>query len=244
MKKLLKMITAAALSLLSVMSIGLSANAVILEKGSVKGIPEGLYVMDEDGNSVSRGGEYCVDISNMQSGETYTKVLSIQNLIDTPYTLTMSTAPISSEGNLDLEKYTNLKLYLDDELIYDGKVTGEGNVNMQNSPIDLGEVVSGQSKELKAEIVWNGDGLKEIKGQEYLGRVYFNWIFEASIKEETTTEANTSGNVASNSSTPNTGIGNTLLIIFAAVLFINAIFVGIMARRGFRKDGANGSNEK
>lgn len=242
MKKLLRMITAAAVSLLSVMSIGLSANAVILENGSVKGIPEGLYVMDEDGKSISQNGEYCVDISKMRSGETYTKVLSIQNLIDTPYTLTMSAAPISSEGNLDLEEYTNIKLYLDGELIYDGKVTGEGSVNMQNSPIDLGEVVSGQSKELKAEIKWNGDGLKEIEGQEYLGRVDFKWIFEASIKEETTTEVlNT---LISDSNTPNTGFGNTLLIIFAAVLFINALFVGVMTRRSFRKDGANGSNEK
>lgn len=242
MKKLLRMITAAAVSLLSVMSIGLSANAVILENGSVKGIPEGLYVMDEDGKSISQNGEYCVDISKMRSGETYTKVLSIQNLIEKPYTLTMSAAPISSEGNLDLEEYTNIKLYLDGELIYDGKVTGEGSVNMQNSPIDLGEVVSGQSKELKAEIMWNGDGLKEIEGQEYLGKVDFKWIFEASIKEETTTEV--PNTLISDSNTPNTGFGNTLLIIFAAVLFISAVFVGVMTRRGFRKDGANGSNEK
>lgn len=242
MKKLLKMITASVISLLSVMSIGLSASAVNLPEGSVEGIPEGLYVMDEDGKSVSRRGEYCVDISNMQPGETYTKVLSIQNLINTPYILTMSAAPISSEGNLDLEKYTNLKLYLDGELIYDGKVTGEGNVNMQDSPLNLGEIVSGQSKELKAEIVWNGDGLKEIEGQEYLGRVDFKWIFEAALKEEVTTEA--PDDPTSNSSTPNTGVGNTLLIIFAVILFVSAVFVGVMTRRGFRKDGTNGSDEK
>lgn len=242
MKKLLKMITASVISLLSVMSIGLSASAVNLPEGSVKGIPEGLYVMDGDGKSVSRSGEYCVNISGMKPGETYTKVLSTQNLINTPYTLTMSAAPISSEGNLDLEEYANLKLYLDGELIYDGKVTGEGNVNMQDSPLNLGEVVSGQSKELKAEILWNGEGLKEIEGQEYLGRVDFKWIFEAAFKEEATTEV--PDNPASDSSTPNTGYGNTLLIIFAVVLFISAVFVGVMTRRGFRKDGTNGSNEK
>lgn len=244
MKKLLKMITSAALSLLSVMSIGLSAFATDLPNGSVKGIPEGLYVMDENGNSVSQNGEYYIDISDMQAGETYTKVLSIQNLIDTPYNLTMSAAPISSKGNLDLEKYTNIKLYLDSELIYGGKVTGEGNVNMQDSPLNLGEVVPGQSKELKAEIVWNGEGLKEIEGQAYLGKVDFKWIFEASIKEEPITEANTKNHIASDSSTPNTGFGNTLLIIFAVIFFISAVFVGVMTRRGYRKDGSNGSNEK
>ena len=242
MKKLLRMITAAAVSLLSVISISLSAGAKDLPEGFVEGIPEGLYVMDEDGKSVSRSGEYCVDISNMKPGETYTKILSIQNLINTPYTLTMSAAPISSNGNLDLEKHTNLKLYLDGKLIYDGKVTGEGNVNMNTSPLDLGEVVSGQSKELKAEILWDGDGLKDIEGQEYLGRVDFKWIFEAAFKEEATTEV--PDNPASDSSTPNTGYGNTLLIIFAVVLFISAVFVGVMTRRGFRKDGTNGSNEK
>lgn len=242
MKKLLKMITASVISLLSVMSIGLSASAVNLPEGSVKGIPEGLYVMDEDGKSVSQNGEYCVDISGMKPGETYTKVLSIQNLINTPYTLTMSAAPISSEGNLDLEKYANLKLYLDGELIYDGKVTGEGNVNMQDSTLNLGEIVSGQSKELKAEILWNGEGLKEIEGQEYLGRVDFKWIFEAALKEEATTEV--PDNPASDSSTPNTGYRNTLLIIFAVILFVSAVFVGVMSRRDFRKDGTNGSNEK
>ncbi len=241
MKKLLKMITSAALSLLSVMSIGLSASAVNLPEGSVKGIPEGLYVMDENGNSVPQNGEYYIDISDMQAGETYTKVLSIQNLIDTPYTLTMSAAPISSEGNLNLEKYTNIKIYLDGELIYNGKVTGEGNVNMQDSPLILGEVVPGQSKELKAEIVWNGGGLKEIEGQEYLGKVDFKWIFEAFIKEEPITEANTKSHIASDSSTPNTGIGNTLLIIFAVIFFISAVFVGVMTRRGYRKDDSNDS---
>lgn len=244
MKKLLRVIAASVISLMSVMSIGLSASAVDLPNGSVKGIPEGLYVMDENGNSVSQNGEYYIDISDMQAGETYTKVLSIQNLINTPYTLTMSAEPISSEGNLDLEKYTNIKLYLDGELIYDGRVTGEGNVSMQNSPLILGEVVPGQSKELKAEIMWNGEGLKEIEGQEYLGKVDFKWIFEASIREEPITQANMKSHIASDSSTPNTGFGNTMLIIFAVILFINAVFVGIMTRRGFRKDGSNGNNEK
>lgn len=229
MKKLLRMITAAAVSLLSVMSISLSAGAEELPKGSVKGIPEGLYVMDEDGNSISQTGEYCIDISNMKPGKTYTKVLSIQNLINTPYTLTMSAAPKSKDGNLDLENYTNLKLYLDDELIYDGKVTGEGNINMNTSPLDFGEIISGQSKELRAEILWNGDGLKDIEGQEYLGRVDFNWIFEAAIKKEVTMEV--TDNFTSDSSTPNTGYGNTILIIFSVILFINAVFVGLMTRR-------------
>ena len=240
MKKLLRMITAATVSLLSVMSISFSAGAEDLPKGSVKGIPEGFYVMDEDGKSVSQNGEYCVDISNMQPGETYTKVLSIQNLINTPYTLTMSAAPISSKGNLDLEKHTNLKLYLDGKLIYDGKVTGEGNVNMNTSLLDLGEIVSGQSKELKAEILWNGDGLKDIEGQEYLGKVDFKWIFEAALKKKVTTEV--LDDTTSDSNTPNTGYGNTILIIFSVILFINAVFVGLMTRR-CRKDGTDDSKK-
>lgn len=243
MKKLLRMITAAAVSLLSVISISLSAGAEDLPEGFVKGIPEGLYVMDEDGKSISRSGEYCVDISGMKPGETYTKILSIQNLINTPYTLTMSAAPISSNGNLDLEKHTNLKLYLDGKLIYDGKVTGEGNVNMNTSPLDLGEVVSGQSKELKAEILWNGDGLKDIEGQKYLGRVDFKWVFEAVLNETVTEPDSPDSN--RKSVMPNTGTDslNLLLIFFAVILFIAAVFVGLMTRR-CRKDGTDDSKEE
>ena len=83
--------------------------------------------------------------------------------------------------------------------------------------------------------------LKDIEGQEYLGRVDFKWIFEAAIKKEVTMEV--IDNPTSDSNTPNTGYGNTILIIFSVILFINAVFVGLMTRR-CRKDGTNGGKEK
>ncbi len=227
MKKLIAIMLSLAIS----MSAGISAFAADtqnLDNGSVKGLPEGIYIMDSDGNKASEDGSYYVDIQDMKPNVVYTKTISLQNLIDTPYTLTMSASAVSKGGNLDLENNTNVKLFLDNELVYDGKVTGEGKTNMTvASPLNLGELSSGQSKELRAEFLWDGGGLDKITGNEYKGEVDFKWTFEAALKQVSYSPSP----LPSDSPTPNTGVGSTIMIIFISFLAIDALFIFLMRRR-------------
>lgn len=227
MKKLIAIMLSLAIS----MSAGISAFAADtqnLDNGSVKGLPEGIYIMDSDGNKASEDGSYYVDIQDMKPNVVYTKTISLQNLIDTPYTLTMSASAISKGGNLDLENNTNVKLFLDNELVYDGKVTGEGKTNMTvASPLNLGDLSSGQSKELRAEFLWDGGGLDKITGNEYKGEVDFKWTFEAALNQVSYSPSPS----PSDSSTPNTGVDSTIMIIFISFLAIDALFVFLIRRR-------------
>ena len=227
----MKKLIAIMLSLAIFMSAGISAFAADtqnLDNGSVKGLPEGIYIMDSDGNKVSEDGSYYVDIQDMKPNVVYTKTISLQNLIDTPYTLTMSASAVSKGGNLDLENNTNVKLFLDNELVYDGKVTGEGKTNMTvASPLNLGELSSGQSKELRAEFLWDGGGLDKITGNEYKGEVDFKWTFEAALKQVPYSPSPS----PSDSSTPNTGVGSTVMIIFISFLAVDALFIFLIRRR-------------
>lgn len=227
MKKLIAIMLSLAIS----MSAGISAFAADtqnLDNGSVKGLPEGIYIMDSDGNKVSEDGSYYVDIQDMKPNVVYTKTISLQNLIDTPYTLTMSASAVSKGGNLDLENNTNVRLFLDNELVYDGKVTGEGKTNMSvASPLNLGDLSSGESKEIRAEFLWDGGGLDKITGNEYKGEVDFKWTFEAALKQVSEPSVQT----PSDSPTPNTGVGSTVMIVFISFLAIDALFIFLIRRK-------------
>lgn len=230
MKKLITIMLSLAISMSASIS-AFAADTQNLDNGSVKGLPEGIYIMDSDGNKASEDGSYYVDIRDMKPNVVYTKTISLQNLIDTPYTLTMSASAISKGGNLDLENNTNVKLFLDNELVYDGKVTGEGKTNMTvASPLNLGKLSSGQSKELRAEFLWDGGGLDKITGNEYKGEVDFKWTFEAALKQLKQV-SDPSSPSPSDSPTPNTGVGSTIMIIFISFLAIDALFIFLIRRR-------------
>lgn len=227
MKKLIAIMLSLAISISSGIS-AFAADTQKLDNGSVKGLPEGIYIMDSDGNKASEDGSYYVDIQDMKPNVVYTKTISLQNLIDTPYTLTMSASAVSKGGNLDLENNTNVRLFLDNELVYDGKVTGEGKTNMSvASPLNLGDLSSGESKELRAEFLWDGGGLDKITGNEYKGEVDFKWTFEATLKQV----SEPSGQTPSDSPTPNTGVGSTVMIVFISFLAIDALFIFLIRRR-------------
>lgn len=241
------------ISLLAGCLLGTSAitasadSSVELSDGSVEGISKGLYVMDEDGNSVSESGEYFVSIDDMQPCVTYTKTLSLQNFVENTYTLTMAAESVSKSGNLDLEENTNVKIYLDGEELYDGLVTGEGNVSMTDGNVlDLGELASGESKEMQIEIYWDGSGFEDIEGDSYEGEVQFKWIFEAAMKEETTettTTTNTTTTITNGSTTTTTvnanstsadnesvvNTGSQMFTVAIAVLFLVLLVLAFLA---------------
>jgi hypothetical protein len=178
---------------------------VELPEGTVAGLPESLTIMDDHGNSVNSGnGEYYLEISDMEPGTCYTKKIQIMNLReDKAYHIYMYAEPVDKSGDLDLEGGTTEKLELDGAEIYSGLVTGKGNVDMTDAPLDLGLYEPGQSRTLTCQLVWDGAGTdKEVDygsrlvdsqgthvvrqgsgdGESY-GDVSFKWIFYAVLDE-------------------------------------------------------------
>lgn len=169
------------------------AYAGALPDGSVRGLPQNLIVCDEKGDSVSADGRYYIHVEDMQPGVVYTKDISVMNLRqDAVYRVYMTMAPNHTEGTIDLENEVEVKLYLENSLVYTGDVNGNGTPDMQNTPLDLGGIYnSGDTRHLRAEFVWNMTKATEEHiqaesdaGNKAFGAVDFDWIFSAQVRED------------------------------------------------------------
>ena len=172
-----------------------------LRAGTVAGLPEKLVVLDDNGNSLSENGEYFFEVEDMTPGEVYTKNIQIMNLReDAGYKIFFNAQPMTKYGDIDLENECVLKLYLDNRLVYSGKVTGEGAPDVREEPLSLGKYGPGESRVLRADIVWNASGdydaavdeghrvydfngvrvVRPKTGKAHIeGEVIFKWIFTA-----------------------------------------------------------------
>lgn len=186
-----------------------------MPEGFVKGLPENLIAMDENGYSPDpENGEIYVYIPDMKSGELYTKDISLMNLRDdAQYNIYMTATPNYTKGNVDMLNETQCRLYLDNELIYEGLVNGDGTPNMQQNGLDLGGLYkSGVSRKLHAEFIWNWSGKTTYELEDknsYYGEVSFYWTFYAQIPRPTNSNGGGGGgkvirdNQSDSSNTPN-----------------------------------------
>ncbi len=164
-----------------------------LPDGAVKGLPQNLLVLDEAGNS-PQDGELYIYIEDMMPREVYTKDITLMNARDDAvYSIYMTAENNYTSGEVDLLTETTCKLWLDDELIYEGRVDGVGTPNMHTNGIDLGGTFDkGETRKLHAEFCWNiTDETEDMintyssKDKDYYGEVSFKWIFYASISTGT-----------------------------------------------------------
>ena len=197
---LYRIITVMVTAVLIASSFGVTAFADELRAGTVAGLPEKLVVLDDKGNSVSENGEYFFLVENMNASEHYTKKIQIMNLReDASYHIDFRAEKISSEGVIDLENECNCVISLDNNVIYEGKVTGEGTPDIRIDPLDLGYYTPGQSRVMTVDIVWNdpghggaidngarivdSNGVTIVRGKSGInhieGEVIFKWIFTA-----------------------------------------------------------------
>ncbi len=210
MTRTAKKLIAVLLTAVLLMSFSVAANADELRAGTVAGLPEKLVVLDDNGNSVSENGEYFFEVQDMTPGELYTKNIQIMNLReDASYHIFFNAQPMAKYGDIDLEGECVLTLYLDDRVVYTGKVTGDGVPDVRDEPLDLGRYGPGESRVLRATIVWNAtfsqggaideghriydfDGVKVVRektGKTHIeGEVIFKWIFTAVGDAPTTQE--------------------------------------------------------
>lgn len=199
--KLLAVMSVAALFLCS----AVNAFAEELPDGSVKGLPENLVILDNNGDSPHNTGEYYFEVLDMQQGTTYTKNIQVMNLRgdDKSIHVYFTARPLTNEGEIDLENECKCDVYLDDNLIYNGKVTGEGTPDIRDDSLDLGVYTPGQARKLKVDIVWNGtdagshidNGARTVtasgteitrtpSGKTHIsGRTTFKWIFYAHVEK-------------------------------------------------------------
>lgn len=182
----------------------ISVSAAKLKIGSVEGLPEKLVVLDDRGQSVSENGEYFFEVEDMKAGETYTKNIQLMNLReDATYAIFFNAEPLESHGEIDLEEECKCDIRLNDNLVYTGKVTGEGNPDIREEALYLGYFRPGDSKVLTVDITWVDSGaggaidhgarvvdhngtsiVREESGKKHIsGETLFKWIFTASVIE-------------------------------------------------------------
>lgn len=214
----------------------LEVSAESLQSGSVDGLPERLVVLDDNGNSVSDSGEYFFIVEDMEPLVTYTKNIQIMNLReDKSYRISFLAEPLSKTGEIDLENDCRCDISLDGNLIYSGKVTGDGTPNIQNNALDLGIYAPSQSRNMTVNIIWQGtsagdfidygervvtnSGVEITRGKSgdnrISGETEFKWIFYAEVTDESSdSEQNTSDSDSSdNSSSPSSPNEGTNSII-------------------------------
>ncbi len=175
-----------------------------LRAGTVAGLPEKLVVLDDAGRSVSKNGEYFFEVDGMKAREVYTKKIQIMNLReDAAYHIFFNAQRISTTGEINLEEECECTVYLDDNVIYKGKITGEGEPDIRQTPLSVGYYHPGESRVMKVDIVWpdnvdhgefevdngarivdsNGTTIvREQTGKSHIeGETVFKWIFTAVI---------------------------------------------------------------
>ena len=178
---------------------------VQLPPGAVKGLPERLAALDNEGRAVnSATGEYFFHVENMQYGQTYTKIVQLMNLReDVNYHIYFYVEPLYKNGEIDLEEGCECTFWLDENQIYKGTVTGKGNIDLTKQVLDCGLYFPGDSHQLKCSVIWNnldviknsnnGHRLVDVNGEHVLvgpddegyaeGEIEFKWIFYASVFE-------------------------------------------------------------
>ena len=232
-------------------AFGVVALADELRAGTVAGLPEKLVVLDDKGRSVSENGEYYFLVEGMKASEHYTKKIQIMNLReDASYHIDFRAQKISSQGEIDLENECYCVITLDDKVIYEGKVTGEGNPDMRVNPLDLGYYVPGQSRVMKVDIVWNDPGhggeidngakivdyngvkvVREKSGKSHIeGEIIFKWIFTAAVGLPPIDRSDPEHSDQSVPHTPDTPIdtGETIIFILFCLAAVGSAFMLVL----------------
>lgn len=250
--KLIPMLIAAVL----IFNVSITAFAAKLKVGSVKGLPEKLVVLDDKGRSVSENGEYFFEVEDMKPQEVYSKNIQIMNLReDASYRIYFNAQPLTKSGEIDLEEECKCNIYMNDRMIYYGKITGEGTPDMRDTPLNLGLYEPGDSRVLTVEIRWNpadhggliDNGAKvvdrngtsvvrEKSGVDHIeGDTTFKWIFTA-IVEEAKRESDTDPSIVSDPDDPHGGddsyniidfvkTGDTVAIIAIGLVVVATVFM-------------------
>jgi len=160
--------------------------------------------------------------TDMVPGKSYEDILTIENNSTNTYQLYMK-AVEREQSDLADELLDNIimKVYLDDELIYDGKVRGldytNSGVNLQDS-ILIGEYEPSKKQELRVETILDSS-YENINNNDLS---YIDWEFYASYGEEV---------IPINPNTGDSGIKNILMICLSSLIILIILVVSYILNR-------------
>lgn len=146
-------------------------------------LPPRMVIGDDQGIKVQTNGSYFVEIRDVEPGKKWSTKITMINLEkEIPYRLTLHVnKPKLIEGTLDLSKEIQMKLIYENQLIYEGPLSGvsaKKNLQDASTPIDLGLFKSGETRMLEVQF--------ELDGEKYTNRDFFQknimeneWVFKA-----------------------------------------------------------------
>lgn len=233
-----------------------------LPDGAVKGLPEKLAALDDEGRAVnSETGEYFFRVENMKFGETYTKNMQLINLReDYGYHIYFYVEPLFKAGEIDLEEGCECRFLLDGKEFYKGTVNGDGNIDLKEQHFDCGYYAPGESHTLRAEVVWNRTATKSLvnNGHKLIdkdgvhiltfpegatsvqGEIEFKWIFYAKVGTGLS-GGNSSPGELTDEYAPQTGLllkSGTFWLICIGVIVVAIAVLLVLIIRSKKKDKA------
>ena len=193
----------------------------------------------------------------MKAREVYTKKIQIMNLReDAAYRIFFNAQRISTTGEINLEEECICTVYLDGAVIYKGKITGEGEPDIRETPLSLGYYHSGESRIMQVDIVWpndvdhgnfeidNGARIVDSKGTTIVrektgkshieGETIFKWIFTAVTDLDPVPHPS-----GPDTPTPSDHVktGETITFIAAGVMAVALVFMVLFAVTKNKKKG-------
>jgi hypothetical protein len=152
----LKKVICSVVSLCVLFTVISGSVSVSAAESTTTNLPAGILIGDQDGIHVDAHGYYYIDARGLKPGDVITKTVTLQNLEHNdrtpegkvPYTLSMTAEPLFSRGPVDLLDATHLTIKLDGRIIYDGTCRGNGNPNMIEKALPLGDYAVGDRRQL------------------------------------------------------------------------------------------------
>ncbi|MGG5343157.1 cell wall protein [Enterococcus sp. AZ192] len=173
------------LVLYSLVSIMITFNSGTLLAVASQTLPPGLIIGDETGISASSEGEYYVDLPNVLPGESYEKIITIRGLdIKEPFELGILVTPDSSKGLIDFNQLITLTLTLDDKVLYQGPLLGNGEFDWTVQPLIIGTCEYGTDQILTARF----DVDKNFTAADFKeeSQLLYHWTFVATKNQPET----------------------------------------------------------
>ncbi|MFD2305357.1 hypothetical protein [Enterococcus termitis] len=146
-------------------------------------LPSGMVIGDDKAFKVQADGKYLIEINDIMPGKQWETTINFLNVEkDTSYLVTFySSQPDFIEGSINLAEAVQMRLVYDGKELYKGPLSGKSDtVNLQNKaqPLNLGVLVSGETKVLK--VYFELDGNKYGNSEFFEKNVVENvWYFSA-----------------------------------------------------------------
>lgn len=154
-------------------------------KSFADSLPSGFLIGDDGGFTAKSDGKYFIEHNEIEPGATFSKEIIMSNYSreEGPITINMVMNQDHQDyvpevsGAINLFRVIDVKLTLDDQVIYEGLMdgTGKNNERDKNTPLVLGAYETGGLGHLKADFTVR-DTLPKEDWRE-ISAVDFYWVF-------------------------------------------------------------------